>query len=211
MDVKCAPHVVDLSHHNGPVDFSRLKAAGVVGVIAKATEGTDFVDSKFTDYHKRATAAGLLFLSYHFLNASDLRQQIRHYVTVTQGIPGRVLDFEHNKAEITEAHAEDAWRFLRDKQRSNPATYGSDLVTQALQRPDCVFKQGGLWIARYNPHPPILPHGIPWDLWQYSQHGVVDGAQSDIDLSVFRSGSADDCAQWLKRQQVGALEPGGER
>ena len=31
--------VVDLSHHNDPVDFVRAKAAGIVGVIHKATQG----------------------------------------------------------------------------------------------------------------------------------------------------------------------------
>ena len=36
--------VVDLSHHNERVDFGKLKAAGIVGVIHKATQGLTFVD-----------------------------------------------------------------------------------------------------------------------------------------------------------------------
>ena len=31
--------VVDLSHHNETVDFAKMKAAGIVGVIHKATQG----------------------------------------------------------------------------------------------------------------------------------------------------------------------------
>ena len=39
--------VIDLSHHNNSVDFGKLAAAGVVGVIHKATQGADGVDPTY--------------------------------------------------------------------------------------------------------------------------------------------------------------------
>jgi GH25 family lysozyme M1 (1,4-beta-N-acetylmuramidase) len=33
------PLVVDLSHHNDVADFGAVKAAGIAGIIHKATEG----------------------------------------------------------------------------------------------------------------------------------------------------------------------------
>ena len=38
---------VDLSSHNGDIDFNRLKADSVDFVMLKATEGTTFKDPKF--------------------------------------------------------------------------------------------------------------------------------------------------------------------
>ena len=35
--------VVDISHHNGNVDLTKAQAAGIVGVIHKATQGTSMV------------------------------------------------------------------------------------------------------------------------------------------------------------------------
>ena len=39
--------VVDLSHHNETVDFAKMKAAGIVGVIHKATQGLTYVDETY--------------------------------------------------------------------------------------------------------------------------------------------------------------------
>ena len=39
--------VIDLSHHNGKVDFAKAKADGIVGAIHKATEGLTFADRKY--------------------------------------------------------------------------------------------------------------------------------------------------------------------
>src|SRR5262249_45667194 len=41
------PLVVDLSHHNDVADFGKVKAAGIAGIIHKATEATGFVDNRY--------------------------------------------------------------------------------------------------------------------------------------------------------------------
>jgi Glycosyl hydrolases family 25 len=41
------PMVVDLSHHNDVADFGAVKAAGIAGVIHKATEGVSFTDKLY--------------------------------------------------------------------------------------------------------------------------------------------------------------------
>ena len=63
--------IVDLSHHNGDVEFPRAKAAGVVGVIHKATQGTKFVDPTYAKNRKAATDIGLLWGAYHFSTGGD--------------------------------------------------------------------------------------------------------------------------------------------
>lgn len=40
---------IDISAHNGYIDFGRVRKAGYDFAIIKATEGTDFKDAMFTD------------------------------------------------------------------------------------------------------------------------------------------------------------------
>ena len=39
--------VVDLSHHNGTIDWAALRNSGVQGVILKCSEATNFKDPAF--------------------------------------------------------------------------------------------------------------------------------------------------------------------
>ena len=50
--------VVDISHHNGNVDLVQAKAAGLVGVIHKATQGTGLVDDTYQTNRQQAQTAG---------------------------------------------------------------------------------------------------------------------------------------------------------
>jgi len=63
--------VIDLSHHQETVDFSKIAASGIVGVIHKAMQGGTFKDSKYAERRRPALDAGLLWGAYHFGDASD--------------------------------------------------------------------------------------------------------------------------------------------
>ena len=41
---------IDISNHNGSIDFNAVKGDGVEAIIMKATEGVDYVDPKFDSY-----------------------------------------------------------------------------------------------------------------------------------------------------------------
>jgi len=51
--------VIDLSHFNTVTSFSDIKSAGVVGIIHKATQATNWSDPTYADRKQQATAAGL--------------------------------------------------------------------------------------------------------------------------------------------------------
>ncbi|MFL6138783.1 MAG: glycoside hydrolase family 25 protein [Frankiaceae bacterium] len=75
--------IVDLSHHNGSVDFARLKAAGVAAVIHKATQGTSYVDPKYVSRRAAAKAAGMPWGAYHMCEpGQDAKAQIDHFLEV---------------------------------------------------------------------------------------------------------------------------------
>ena len=52
-------YVLDISGHNGEVDFAKVKAAGIAGVMLKCTEGDSYLAPKFLPNYKKALTAGL--------------------------------------------------------------------------------------------------------------------------------------------------------
>src|SRR5690242_10324712 len=72
-DMARTDKVIDISHHQDQsIDFVKLKAAGIIGVIHKATQGNGFKDPKYPGRRKAAEAAGLLWGAYHFAeNTAD--------------------------------------------------------------------------------------------------------------------------------------------
>lgn len=64
---------IDVSNNNGKLDIS--KVTGLDFVIAKATEGTNFVDPTYNFYQTKTLAAGKHFGAYHFLHAENLDGQ----------------------------------------------------------------------------------------------------------------------------------------
>ena len=73
------PIVVDLSHWDPAQDYAAVKAAGILGVIYKATEGTSYTDSTYVQQQKGAKALGLKWGAYHFANSSDAKQQATNF------------------------------------------------------------------------------------------------------------------------------------
>lgn len=64
MDIKYK--LIDLSKHNGTIDFARVKKAGINGVILRAGYGISTVDEKFKEYIKEAKSANLHIGAYWF-------------------------------------------------------------------------------------------------------------------------------------------------
>jgi lysozyme len=90
--------VVDLSHHNEKVDFVKVKADGIVGVIHKATQGLTYVDKTYTARQRVASEVGLLWGAYHFGVAGDGSDQAQFFLDTIQpdGEILLVLDYEPN-------------------------------------------------------------------------------------------------------------------
>ena len=166
--------IIDLSHHNGPVNLRLAGASGIAGVIHKATQGVTGVDPMLKTNRAKAETAGLLFGAYHFGTADDPAAQAEHFLDTVR--PGAqtllVLDFEHNPSGPSMTLPQ-ALTFLRLVHRHTghwPGLYSDvSFLGQALDSggdPD--LASCWLWLARYGaePHAP-LPWPT-WTLWQYT-------------------------------------------
>ena len=59
---------IDVSSHNGDINWSAVKNDGVEVAIIKATEGVDFVDSMVNQHYIGAKNVGLNIGFYHFMS-----------------------------------------------------------------------------------------------------------------------------------------------
>lgn len=67
---------------------------GTVAVVAKATEGTDYVDACYAGFKTQALARGALFSGYHFLHQGNAAAQAGHAFAVVGPDVPLMLDVE---------------------------------------------------------------------------------------------------------------------
>ena len=166
--------VVDLSHHNGNVDLSKAREAGILGVIHKATQGVGMFDSKYETNRQKAQAAGLLWGAYHFGTKANGAAQADFFLSKAAADDDTllVLDYEPN-GNLTMALDQARAFISRVKQVTGrfPGLYSGSLIKQQLggQPVDPIFSECFLWIAQYASIPSNIPQTwSKWTLWQYT-------------------------------------------
>lgn len=194
--------VVDLSHYQPDPDWTKLKAAGILGVILKATEGTSYVDSTFKKRWTAARSHGFAAATYHFLQHGNPIGQMEHYLDTIQPVAGErvVVDFEKGDCSRDDLHA--AVNALIGK-GLEISVYGSPSFLKTklgTAKDDFLALHTSLWIAQFNLS--AAPSGWPtatwptWSLWQWSDRGTIDGIRGPVDVNRF-NGSNDACVRWL--------------
>src|ERR1700736_3427227 len=90
--------VVDLSHHNEAIDFLKIKADGLPGVIHKASQGLTYVDKSYASRRSKAVDCGLLWGASHFGVGGDGSDQAEFFLKATNPDDQTllVLDYESN-------------------------------------------------------------------------------------------------------------------
>lgn len=197
--------LVDLSNNNpSPIDFAKVKRAGVFGVLLKVTEGQAFVDQTYLDRSRAARAAGLHVGGYHFARpkgdpAAQAAYFAHHLLKVERRDLHPALDLEVNDDHL---HPIELQQWARGFQRHVHSltgarcllyTYPGFLAEQAWPEP--LGTGAGLWIAAYGPNDG-RDHGVsrdelkPWRrcvAHQYTSVGKIAGVSGNVDLSHGRS------------------------
>jgi lysozyme len=166
--------VIDISHHQRAVDWDAVRAAGIVAVIHKATEGATFRDPAYAGRRAAARAAGLLWGSYHYAGTAPVEDQVTNYLP--HAAPGDhdlvCLDYEAGLGgEVMQPAA--LLRFvelIHARLGRWPVLYGGRLLALAVAETDgAILARCPLWLARYGEAPPdVPPPWQRWTLWQYT-------------------------------------------
>jgi lysozyme len=206
---------IDVSHHQGAIDWPRVRASGVEFAFIKATEGGDFVDSDFAANWNAAGAAGVARGAYHYFTlCTPGAQQAANFLRAvpTGGELPSVADLEYGGNCATrpgvDAFATELTAFLKavaDRHGRPPVLYTTyDFLGDYLAGR---FADSGLWI-RDVIWRPGRPGGRPWLFWQHHDRGSVPGIDGPVDLNVF-AGDREAFAALLAPPGVPA--PGGGR
>ncbi|WP_296740690.1 GH25 family lysozyme [Mesorhizobium sp.] len=183
---------IDVSHHQGTIDWRRVAADDVAFAIIKATEGGNHVDTRFATNLREAREAGLAVGAYHFFTfcRSGADQAKNFIAVVPRGEPllPPVVDIEFGgncpqrpspeqlNAELAAflgpvetAFGKQAIFYLTDEAAD---TYSARIITR--QR----------WLRSLA----MKPSENDWVYWQYHNMGRVDGITGDVDLNVLKGG-----------------------
>ena len=176
---------IDVSHHNGDIDYGAVKEAGHRFVFIKATQDNDFIDPMFPTNLARARAAGLAAGAYHFFDYTlDGRDQADHFLDRVEAAGGiddalpPVVDVECWSPIGASIHAVAAAR-LRDfvervYERTGrwPLIYTSTLMWREVAGNAEGFEDLPMWAACWGCEPPIsIAPG--WDEWLFWQEGLT--------------------------------------
>ncbi len=189
---------IDVSAHNGEIDFEQVALDSVDFVYVKCTEGSDFLDRRYKDNIFSARRAGLKTGPYHFFrfNVSGSAQAM-HMLTALDGVPTDLpwaIDVEswgnddrYDRSDVIR-QLRGMVAVLRDAGRevviyTNKNGFGHFI--------DGIFADVPLWICSKQQERPQQD----WIFWQYSHTGKVRGVGGDVDLNVFNG----DSALWNKK------------
>lgn len=176
--------IIDIHHGDGAYDLAAAKAAGIVALFHKATEGQDWRDKGFARAMDAAKVHGLLRGAYHFGSASASgAEQADFFLGVVAPLGPDVLlalDLERNPGSAGTMTTEEGAAFLLrvyDQTGRWPLLYAgrSELNTRVAKASPVVraiLARAPLWLAQYGEPPTtkqvpsLWPDG--WSLWQYT-------------------------------------------
>ena len=190
---------VDVSQHQGAIDWQRVKDAGVEFAIIRVgnrgtSEGAISLDEQFKDNMAGAAAAGIDIGVYFFSQAvteDEAREEARFVLTWIEN-----YDLKY---PVYYDWEDVAWEARTDGM--DPVTLTACAkafcgeIAAAGYRAGLYFNQRfgyqefnlselqeyTFWLASYSATPDFRYH---FDVWQYSAEGTVDGIDGAVDLNL---------------------------
>lgn len=180
---------IDVSHHQGRIDWRRVAEDDVAFAFVKATEGGDYVDDLFAENFREARAAGLAVGAYHFFTqcrpGADQAKNFLAAVPRTEPSLPPVVDIEFSgscqrRPTVAEFETELA-AFLAPVEAAFGRKAIVYLIGEARDLYGAAVPKRAEWVRSLA----LRPSGDNWTFWQYHNKGRVDGVAGNVDLNVF--------------------------
>jgi len=211
---------IDVSKHQGKIDWARVSGAGYRFAYVRATMGVTGVDTRFAINWEGSKAAGILTSSYHLIRPEHPGEpQTAHFLRTlgdrVADLP-LALDVELDGSDRTlpiplpaqsrEAIAEcvrSAAILLERETGRKPILYTARWFWNRAVAPSREWEAYDLWVAHYGVATPTIPDPwTRWTMWQHSATGSVPGVPGECDLNYF-----DGDLDALRRYGIAAVEP----
>lgn len=185
---------IDVSHHQGVIDWRRVAADEVVFVMGKATEGTTFRDHRWATNRAGARANRIPVGAYHFArpngSVADALVEARHHLRHATPAAGDIVPALDLEATLLSAKDTTRWALawlnaVEEAIGATPIVYTGSGWAATHLHPDPALKRYPLWVAHYTTKPaPRLPK--PWTEWMWWQHtdkGPTAGIARGVDTN----------------------------
>jgi lysozyme len=213
---KFNPVIVDLSHFDDVRDWDAAKTFGILGIIHKATEGTDKIDETYAIRRTSALDYDILYGAYHLLRPGDPAVQADHFLEVALNVasPGELLlALDHEDAEVPLDDAKQWLQHVFDRTGRRAVLCSGFLIKQQLgDGLDPFLKQHRLWLSYFRSRPRCPKNWTaPWII-QFTKAGQgpepykVPGIDTPggIDLNHYGGTLAQLRAEWSNEVTLAA-------
>lgn len=183
---------IDVSYHNGSLDWNKIKSAGVDFAILRAGYGrvASQKDVKFEEYYNGAKAVGIPVGCYWYSYAKSVSEIQTEAEVFLQAIKGKqfeypvYLDFEESsqfalgRAKCSEM----AKAFLDILENAGYFTglYSSKSHLETYFTED-ILNRYTVWVAHYGVS--ATTYKYPYAVWQYSETGTLNGISGKFDMN----------------------------
>lgn len=183
---------IDVSKHNGDIDFDQVRDDDYQFVYIKASEGMTYKDDAFDRNYRAARKAGLKVGAYHFFRKNRTgEEQASNLLSAIRGkeldLP-LVIDLEDDWGNGAGVSRQEALERVMDMiEVLNGKGYQVMIYTN-LDGYNKYYKDmlgdHDLWLCSFNS--PDLLTSLPHCFQQFSHEGSVRGIEGKVDLNVFR-------------------------
>jgi lysozyme len=181
---------VDVSNHQGRIDWERVAADDMDFAYIKATEGGDFVDRSFERNWEGAEAAGLDRGAYHFFTlCKPGAEQAENFLRTVPADPELPPAIDLELGGNCAARPSKAWldRELDDFLTAVESATGERVLLYIGPEFEDIYPikddlDRPIWHRRLV----LRPDGDPWWIWQFMSVGAVDGVDGAVDVNVMR-------------------------
>jgi lysozyme len=181
---------IDVSGHQGTIEWSKVASDDIDFAYIKATEGGDFIDDRFSANWRGAEEVGIQRGAYHFFTLctpgdEQARLFLREVPPDPEALPPAVdLELAGNcsarpPTERIQRELDVFIDLVGTRWKRRLVLYlGNDFesrypVKDRLDRP--------LWLRRF-----LLRPAGEWRIWQLHGYALVDGVEGGVDLNVMR-------------------------
>lgn len=195
---------VDVSCFNNTVNWAAVKAQGIDFAIVRVggrgwESGLVYTDSMAMDHLRGAKAAGLRIGAYFYSTAVSAVEAVQEASVVVEQLGGMGLDmpvyidmelsgsYPNGRADLlsTAQRVDIINAFCKTISSSGYAAgvySGESLLSTSVDYNS--IAQYSIWLANYteNNAPPSYPYR--YDIWQFTDRGVVSGMGGNVDINV---------------------------
>ncbi len=182
---------IDVSSHQGKIDWGKVKASGVQFAILRAGYGklSTQKDSCFEANYAGAKAAGIPVGAYWYSYAKTVEEAQKEADLFLETLKGKQLEYpvfmdveEQSQFALGKAKVSEIIETFLMRVEKAGYWVGLYMSASPLKQyvSDAIRSRYAIWVANYGVSKPS--YNGSYGIWQHSASGRIDGISGDVDL-----------------------------